>query len=487
MAPRQGAESVPEAPPRPEIDNTSDGPAPASEIDTVSDAPGPASEIDTVSYAADTAEVEGAAEPMPDAEDAGVPEVAMVEAGVEGRVGGPQSGAPDAAEMAVGAEKGVAQAGPKQPSTPADLRFRFQAPQDPPVEPVLSSGTPFRAGPRAASSEPVYATAFLPASLPRSAELSLPSTTNEVREFIRHAALDRGIDPDVAVRVALSEGGLTPVTWAGDHASSFGPYQLHYGGIAPGANAVPGLGDAFTAETGLRANETRTWRQQVEWTLDHAVRSGWTPWHGAAAAGINAFDGLSGTRNLAVQPAGVRRHVDVPDQFAAQLSAPEAYAACGPVAAVAVARWLGRNPTVVEALETAKRTGWTVKGGMNGISNEKRLLDAMRISAHLDTTVDWRHVQQDASSGNPVIVSTPQHYWVIDDFDPNSGKYHVGQSGLVYRGGGDWMSAAQIQQLGGAPNGALFVDNPLVARPSVAATPPVADVTLDRWWEAEHA
>lgn len=80
------------------------------------------------------------------------------------------------------------------------------------------------------------------AQLPLTAELGLPRSSAEVREFIRQAALGRGMDPDIAVRVVLSEGGLTPATWVGDHGSSFGPLQLHYGGLAGGGKRSPASG-----------------------------------------------------------------------------------------------------------------------------------------------------------------------------------------------------------------------------------------------------
>ena len=346
----------------------------------------------------------------------------------------------------------------------------------------------------------VFATTFIRAALPLTGELRMPSSPNEVREFVRQSALDRGIDPDVAVRVVLSEGGMTPATWTGDHGSSFGPFQLHYGGMAPSGNAVAGLGDAFTAETHLRANDPSTWRQQVEWALDRAARNGWTAWHGVAGVGLGPRDGIGVASRQTyagpMLPNGAHQHVSVPNQFAAQLSVQEAYAACGPVAAVAIARFLGRNPTVVEALQTAKQTGWTSSGGMNGIANEKRLLDAMHIPAQMELPVNWRHVQTDASRGTPVIVSTPNHYWVVDDYDPLTREYHVGQSGLAFRGGAEWMTAERIQQLGGGINGALYIDHPLagpaapVVVTSVAEAPPHAlppavghPGRAERWWE----
>src|SRR5712691_9327528 len=45
------------------------------------------------------------------------------------------------------------------------------------------------------------------ARVPLTAQLGMPTSSAEVREFVRQAAIDRGVDPDVAVRVVLSEGG----------------------------------------------------------------------------------------------------------------------------------------------------------------------------------------------------------------------------------------------------------------------------------------
>jgi hypothetical protein len=99
----------------------------------------------------------------------------------------------------------------------------------------------------------------------------------EASAYIAQAAQKRGIDPNVALRVARSEG-LNQYT--GDEGSSFGPFQLHYGNVAPGGNRVGGLGDVFTQRTGLDARDPRTWRQQIDFSLDEAAKSGWGPWHG---------------------------------------------------------------------------------------------------------------------------------------------------------------------------------------------------------------
>lgn len=122
-----------------------------------------------------------------------------------------------------------------------------------------------------------------------------------VAEYIRQAAMRRGMDPDVALQVAKNEG-LNSYT--GDGGSSFGPYQLHYGGVAKGGNAVGGLGDIFTKRTGLDARNPDTWQAQVDFSLDEAKRGGWKPWHGwtgPADAGIQGKYGgpLMGAKGVA--------------------------------------------------------------------------------------------------------------------------------------------------------------------------------------------
>lgn len=96
--------------------------------------------------------------------------------------------------------------------------------------------------------------------------------------YIREQAEKRHIDPRVAVAVAKTEGLGT--TYAGDQGSSFGPYQLHVGGIAPGGNSVGGLGDEFQKRTGLDPRKPETVHAQIEFALDYAREHGWSSWHG---------------------------------------------------------------------------------------------------------------------------------------------------------------------------------------------------------------
>jgi flagellar protein FlgJ len=210
--------------------------------------------------------------------------------------------------------------------------------------------------------------------------------------------------------------------------------------------------------------------------IDDSLRaSGAAPLSGGSAQPVQTAAAPPASTSASTSAAVARpgAGVVVPDQFHIGLAPDEAMAACGPVAAIAFAQVYGRNPTPAEAMDLAKQSGWTAAGGMNGISNEKRLLDKMGLPSQLEMGANWDHIRADAVQHQPVIVSTPGHYFVIDGYDPNTGAYHVGQSGKVYRGGSDWMTPSQIQGLAGAPSGALYTVHPLAGQ-QAQVLPPVA-------------
>lgn len=117
--------------------------------------------------------------------------------------------------------------------------------------------------------------------LPAMPKLSkAPPSAKEQEAYIRQAAIARGIDPDIAVRVARSEGlNNWKSTIPGEE--SYGPFQLHYGGRGQKGNlAARGLGDDFTKQTGLDAADPANWKQGVDFALDAARRQGWGAWYG---------------------------------------------------------------------------------------------------------------------------------------------------------------------------------------------------------------
>jgi hypothetical protein len=102
-----------------------------------------------------------------------------------------------------------------------------------------------------------------------------------------------GVDPNAAIAIFDEETGGDS-NFIGDMGSSFGPFQLHYRGMVPGIPRLnhPGLGDEFTAATGLNASDPSTWQAQVEFPLYKASTGGWTPWSTMSAAGLHKWSGI---------------------------------------------------------------------------------------------------------------------------------------------------------------------------------------------------
>lgn len=151
-------------------------------------------------------------------------------------------------------------------------------------------------------------------------------------------------------------------------------------------------------------------------------------------------------------------------QFGLGLSSGDAMAFCGPTAALAFAQTYGRNPTVDEAKAIAQQVGWNPNQGMAGVGSEVNLLQKMGVDAHATQGVDWGSVAQSATSGNPVILDTPGHYYYVDGFNANTGEFHVGTSGTDLKGGSEWMTPQQINQMpqsDGSVRSAVYADHPL--------------------------
>jgi hypothetical protein len=127
-------------------------------------------------------------------------------------------------------------------------------------------------------------------------------STQDVAAYINQRAPQMGVDPRVANRVFTQ--GEYGGKYVGDQGSSFGPTQLHYGGMAPGGNRVAGLGDEFTKATGLDARDPSTWREQIDFSLGQAAKGGWGPWHAAKKVGVGEYEGINAMAPRQVASAG---------------------------------------------------------------------------------------------------------------------------------------------------------------------------------------
>jgi len=118
--------------------------------------------------------------------------------------------------------------------------------------------------------------------------------------YIRETATKYGIDPEVALRVAKSEGlssfrsGVR--TKSGAEEPSFGAFQLYTGG---------GLGNQFQKETGLDPSDPANEKATIDYALKTAAKVGWGPWHGAKNTGIQQWEGIGGeaSKTAGTEPA----------------------------------------------------------------------------------------------------------------------------------------------------------------------------------------
>lgn len=137
---------------------------------------------------------------------------------------------------------------------------------------------------------------------PSASPASAPTDISGTESYIREAAAKRGIDPEIAVKVARSEG-LAPGVWQsnvvrgdGRRETSYGPFQLLVGG---------GLGDKFQKTYGKSPADPSTVNQQIDFALDEAAQGGWSPWYGAAKVGVGARTGLDRAKPIGYQPTQV--------------------------------------------------------------------------------------------------------------------------------------------------------------------------------------
>jgi hypothetical protein len=116
--------------------------------------------------------------------------------------------------------------------------------------------------------------------LPTSAKKSRSDDPRGLEPYIREAALRNGVDPDIAVKVAKSEGLRD---FLGDNGKSGGAFQLYTGG---------GLGNKFQKATGLDPLDPKNEKATIDYAMQQAAQGGWGPWYGAAKVGVGKWDGI---------------------------------------------------------------------------------------------------------------------------------------------------------------------------------------------------
>jgi TP901 family phage tail tape measure protein len=279
--------------------------------------------------------------------------------------------------------------------------------------------------------------------------------SSDPKEYLKQAALARGIDPDQVAKVMMKEG---PGGWDDvgtfPTGTSYGPLQLHYAG---GSDPQAGMGDRFTKQTGIDLRNDRSLQahqKAIDFALDELLKAGnYGEWYGA--------DKALGSRHTAVArvPAQViasqRAAMEQLNQFdmtGGTLSAAEAAVFCGPAAAMWFAGTYGRMPSKAEAEDMARQVGWKEGQGMLGPGSQQRLNELMGVPTNVDYNPTAAKVGELAAAGTPFQLSTRDHYYQVAGGTLDA--LNVGGSGIA-GGGSATMSLAQIIELSGAMNGII--------------------------------
>jgi soluble lytic murein transglycosylase-like protein len=275
-----------------------------------------------------------------------------------------------------------------------------------------------------------------------------------VAQFMPETAKGVGLDPTdpyASLDAAAKEDAKRLQQYQGDWGKTLASYNAGAGAVET-YGGIPPYAETQNYVKTIMGNAQQA-AQAAGTTISNAVG-------GAASALGGAARGALDTASTAMNQS----------QFNdPQLTADEAYAACGPAAAVRFAERFGRNPTLREATDLAKQVGWTSGGGMAGITSEQRLLKNMGVDTHI-VAPDWDAISREAQTGNPVTISTAGHYFFADGYNPQTGAFHVGRSGLDLKNGSEWMTPTQMENLMGRAQGALFADNPAVPASSTSPT-----------------
>jgi hypothetical protein len=175
-----------------------------------------------------------------------------------------------------------------------DLSTPYSANLTPPVRAISEADVQLKPKSQAAQTQTKNATAGTGKYTP--GEFASDAA---IESYIRAAASKRGIDPDVAVRIAQHEGGTDERAKQGTFSTgkSWWPFQLHYGGAGtPYASYgnTAGMGNDFTERTGYQPGDPNAMEASVDYALDHAARYGWGAWYGRGPAGVGEWDGIPG-------------------------------------------------------------------------------------------------------------------------------------------------------------------------------------------------
>jgi hypothetical protein len=154
---------------------------------------------------------------------------------------------------------------------------------------------------------------------------------------------------------------------------------------------------------------------------------------------------------------------------------PSRWAACGPVAIMALAASRGISITEDQALAAATKAGWTPTRGMAGPASQVAALNSIGIQAEMGSADDLARIRASVQAGDPVTLSSPGengHYFVVEGVD-EYGRMNLGNTVLALGANTTkqkWFTLQEMRtKLGpwGKVDTAIYVKDP--AKPTPAS------------------
>lgn len=219
-------------------------------------------------------------------------------------------------------------------------------------------------------------------------------------------------------------------------------------------------------------------------------------WAENVRAGSRMFEGVAGSTPLAqpasLIPSGITNFRQTQQEWSQWAS--DANAICGPYLAALFADAVGRPPSPEEARALAERFGiYSSAGGGSGILNASQFDEyataliqqinpgaavSVQQTAVSSAAEASRLAQAALAGGSPIVgFNTPLHYFGATAFDPATGRFNVGGTGLSLRGGSEWMTIEEIAGLGQGLTAVITLlgEVPAAAQGAASAMPPLAE------------
>jgi tape measure domain-containing protein len=120
-------------------------------------------------------------------------------------------------------------------------------------------------------------------------------------------------------------------------------------------------------------------------------------------------------------------------------------AACGPIAAAGIGRAFGLATDPSRMLSNASQYGWSKKGMGGTAAFQKMLEGELGIKT---TSATSAQAIAELQAGGIAAVSTAEHYFLAQGYNPATGEVDVGNTGASIWGK-RWMTPTEIEQRGG--------------------------------------